>query len=273
MPGTHDSGAILDAPIPGTAKAQGLTIAQQLDIGVRYLDIRLTYVSATNSLHVFHGPIPQPYSFDDVLSTCYAFLGAHPTETIIMSIKEEVPPGTHSYPWSFEQIVADKIAAHPYQWFQENTDPFLSMVRARIVLVRRFKHGGGTAVQGIDATVWPRNKTDNAGDLLHVEDHYDLGSGILNSANYDTKFKDCFNHMIAAFNSSAPRIYLTYTSGTFMLGGVPLPGSITRLAGNINPRIRATVAPWMGKVGVIVMDYIDSGTAWEIIDTNARWTH
>ena len=47
IPGTHDSGANFDVPIlppliyvPDTSKNQDLSIRNQLNIGVRYLDIR-----------------------------------------------------------------------------------------------------------------------------------------------------------------------------------------------------------------------------------------
>ena len=44
IPGTHDSGAMYDPPnrhLIGTAKAQDMTIPQQLEEGVRSFDIRL----------------------------------------------------------------------------------------------------------------------------------------------------------------------------------------------------------------------------------------
>lgn len=40
---THDSGATVEFP-SGTAKTQNLTIAEQLNIGVRFLDIRCRHI-------------------------------------------------------------------------------------------------------------------------------------------------------------------------------------------------------------------------------------
>ena len=54
IPGTHDSGA-LHEPFPGTTKCQTLGIAQQLAIGVRFLDIRCR--SVHNAFAIYHGPV------------------------------------------------------------------------------------------------------------------------------------------------------------------------------------------------------------------------
>ncbi|OFX20893.1 MAG: hypothetical protein A2V77_24605 [Anaeromyxobacter sp. RBG_16_69_14] len=274
MPGTHDTGAILDTPgMPGTAKAQRLTIAEQLDIGVRFLDIRLHYVRALKQLWVNHGLVGQPYSFDDVLDACYTFLAAHPTETILMSIKEEVPKFDHSFPYTFEQIVADKIEQGKYRWYDLGINPYLEATRGRIVLIRRFKHGGGKQVGGIDATDWPDNETGPAGDVMNVEDYFNLGDHINDPPYYWDKIAKCTNHMWGSAISDNSLIWLTFTSGTFMHIGIPRRHSITRLAAYVNPHIRDWIelGKGMGSYGVVPMDLIDEATAFDIIDSNARW--
>src|SRR5206468_7739138 len=83
IPGTHDSGA-LSEPFPGTAKCQNNSIAQQLNDGVRYLDIRLHYNSGT-SLNTQHGIVDEGQSFDTVLTgAVLPFLASNPTECVIM---------------------------------------------------------------------------------------------------------------------------------------------------------------------------------------------
>ncbi|MEI8634170.1 hypothetical protein P4S72_23265 [Vibrio sp. PP-XX7] len=58
IPGTYDSGAMYE-PVSGTAKTQNLSIQAQLNIGVRYLDIRLRHYN--DALIVHHGSIlPAP---------------------------------------------------------------------------------------------------------------------------------------------------------------------------------------------------------------------
>ena len=66
IPGTHDSGARFDPALaPGTAKCQDLTIAQQLDAGVRFLDIRCRHIDDGFTIH--HGEVYQNINFNNVL--------------------------------------------------------------------------------------------------------------------------------------------------------------------------------------------------------------
>lgn len=272
MPGTHDSGALEEpSALRGTTQAQNLSIRNQLYVGVRFLDIRLNYKNG--ELRVNHGLIQQPDSFDRVLSYCYDFLASHPTETVVMSIKEEVPTGSHSYPWTFERIVSQKIAAQRARWYDGKTIPTLAAVRGKIVLVRRFADGKSGYSGGIDARTWPGNTTGDAGSQLHVEDHYNLGDHINDASAYEGKYRECTAHMWAAASTNPSRLYLTFTSGTFMhlFDTIPRRDSIPKLARYMNPRIRTYVTPWMGHFGTTAMDFIDAGTAREIIDTNGRW--
>lgn len=102
LPGTHDSGTY-----PGVggdiAQTQTMTIREQLDSGIRYLDIRLkyydrfalrncndTYTSANCQMLVFHGGIDMFLPFESgVLKPTLSFLKANPSETVIMRIARE----------------------------------------------------------------------------------------------------------------------------------------------------------------------------------------
>src|SRR5687767_7668450 len=56
IPGTHDSGALVE-PVSGTAKCQNLSIADQLNAGVRFLDIRCRHINDAFAIH--HGAVYQ----------------------------------------------------------------------------------------------------------------------------------------------------------------------------------------------------------------------
>ncbi|MGA0846114.1 MAG: phosphatidylinositol-specific phospholipase C domain-containing protein, partial [Luteolibacter sp.] len=77
IPGTHDSGARLE-PFPATAKCQTHTIAEQLDYGIRFLDMRCRHIGDSFAIH--HGPIYQEIFFGEVLTQVYEFLDANPSE-------------------------------------------------------------------------------------------------------------------------------------------------------------------------------------------------
>jgi hypothetical protein len=67
--GTHDSGARFDPALaPCTAKCQDLTIAQQLDAGVRFLDIRCRHIDDGFTIH--HSEVYQKINFNNVLDAC-----------------------------------------------------------------------------------------------------------------------------------------------------------------------------------------------------------
>ncbi|MEV6395683.1 phosphatidylinositol-specific phospholipase C [Streptomyces sp. NPDC051907] len=84
IPGTHDSGARFGGP---WAECQNTTIAQQLNSGVRFLDVRCRVTGDSFAIH--HGPAFQNMMFGDVLIACRDFLAARPSETVLMRVKQE----------------------------------------------------------------------------------------------------------------------------------------------------------------------------------------
>ena len=95
IPGTHNSHTHYRA-LP-SVRCQHVDVKTQLDNGIRFLDIRLQPVHATDTtkkdLYLVHGAFPVsltgPKYFEPVLETCYDFLVAHPSETILISLKRE----------------------------------------------------------------------------------------------------------------------------------------------------------------------------------------
>lgn len=84
IPGTHDSGARFGGP---WSECQNTTIAQQLDSGIRFLDVRCRVTGGSFAIH--HGVSYQNMMFGDVLVACRDFLAAHPSETVLMRVKQE----------------------------------------------------------------------------------------------------------------------------------------------------------------------------------------
>jgi len=65
IPGTHDSMALYE-PVSGTAKCQNLSLGDQLNAGVRFIDIRCRHIN--NAFAIHHGSIYENANFDDVLN-------------------------------------------------------------------------------------------------------------------------------------------------------------------------------------------------------------
>ena len=85
IPGTHNSCCVHG--ILGVGKTQELDLPDQLNAGIRFLDIRFTHYQ--DNLCVHHDVICTEKSYVDILTTCFHFLKQHPSETILMSVDDE----------------------------------------------------------------------------------------------------------------------------------------------------------------------------------------
>lgn len=255
IPGTHDSGATIE-PVSGTAKCQNLSIADQLNAGVRYLDIRCRHID--NAFAIHHGAIYQNLNFNDVLNACINFLNSHPTEAIIMSVKEEHTPSNNSR--SFEQTFDSYVQQNPGKWDLGNNIPTLGSIRGKIRLLRRFS---GSSSKGIDATAWADNTTfdiNNAAANLKVQDFYNVN-------DVNTKWTRIETLLNEAKNDTSNKLYLNYASG-YKAGVFSIP-SITTVSNSVNPKITTFFTNnTHGKFGIIPLDFIDSGRSQLIVNTN-----
>lgn len=133
IPGTHDSGSRYG----GAAIAnQVMTISQQLNAGIRYLDIRVRHID--NHFAIHHGSVYQHLNFDDVLSQTTAFLAANPSETVFMRIKEEHKPADNT------RTINETLDAYFQKYnkafkfprtFMGNKQPTLGEMRGKIVVI------------------------------------------------------------------------------------------------------------------------------------------
>lgn len=144
IPGTHDS-ATKYVQLAYFSKCQALSIGEQLEAGFRYLDIRLGdgegapllmhgFTKCKTSL--FGGAL----TLDEVLADCYAFLEAHPTETVLFAVKHEHGDSPDA---EMAGTLAETIAARPEAWLLCDTMPTLGESRGRLVLLRRWETGDG----------------------------------------------------------------------------------------------------------------------------------
>ncbi|MGN0468434.1 MAG: phosphatidylinositol-specific phospholipase C domain-containing protein [Acutalibacteraceae bacterium] len=139
MPGTHDS-ATQNVNFSAFARTQSLSIMQQLNAGVRFLDIRLkkqgnNYYSVHSVAYnnKSYGIGAQKLKADDIIAYCEEFLAGNPNETILMSVKEEESDaGTEFYTGFYNKYIKDNNL-----WFAEDRVPTLGEARGKIVLLRR----------------------------------------------------------------------------------------------------------------------------------------
>ncbi len=252
IPGTHDSGARFE-PIAGTAKCQNSTLAEQLNFGVRFLDIRCRHIN--DAFAVYHGSASQNMTFREVLDQVAGFLHANPSECVILSVKEEsTSSGTTR---TFEATFDSYVAAYPAKWSLGTSVPALGAVRGKIVLLRRFS---ATESKGINATTWPDNTTFTANNLS-VQDHYQVGDTA-------TKWSRIGNALSSAFaDTHADILHLNFASG-YKQGLYGLP-DITTVSDSINPLLAGYFSRALrGHYGCVLMDFADAKRSELIYNTN-----
>jgi 1-phosphatidylinositol phosphodiesterase len=235
--------------IGNSAQCQTLTLSEQLEKGIRFLDIRLKNIS--NKLMAYHGPVALELSFDEVFNECRAFLNAHPKESIVMSVKCEDSS-------DISVLLKAAIDSHTNLWFTENRIPKLIDMRNKIVLIRRYSLAPSQTAIGIDATHWPDNMpfthTNAAGIQFDIQDEYQ--SYLL--GQQDHKFKNyvlpCLNRAVEQGNRS--KLFLNFLSGTGGVFPVTLStGRFSSFAGT-NALMSQHISTWnTSRLGIIPIDY------------------
>ncbi len=176
LAGTHNSCA-KNVRFGYISKCQDKTITQQLNMGIRFLDIRLE--KKGNILKTVHA-VTDCYKnklktkkilFSDVVDECKAFLKENPSEAVIICVKRDDGENDKAtFEFLFEQFIKNDPV-----WYTENTIPKLSQVRGKLVLFNRFSPNENNRVfndslWGINASLWDHSGvvTDSAFSILPV---------------------------------------------------------------------------------------------------------
>ena len=253
IPGTHNSGARFE-PLAGTARCQSLTTREQLDAGVRFIDVRCRHMD--DKFSIYHGLVNQQLAFIQLLAETRDFLKSNPSECVIMSIQEEGSASGVSR--SFEATLGSYITENPGLWALDDGIPSLDQVRGKIVLLRRFR---ATAPPlGIDASNWPDNSAFTSG-IIKVQDIYRV-------RNNEERWKSFTTLLDDAGKSNPEILCINFASGTKQTFGIP---NIKSVSDDMNARIsRYFTANTRGMTGIIVMDFADAAKCALIYGTNLK---
>lgn len=137
IPGTHDSGALYGTRF---CETQSWTIAEQLNSGIRYLDIRNRRALRKFAIH--HGICFQNIYFNTVLDQVRHFLNEYAGETVIMRVKEEYTPIEGSD--SFASIWARYMDTYGDMFIRDlgTKVPTLGQVRGKVLVLRNAGFSG-----------------------------------------------------------------------------------------------------------------------------------
>ncbi|KAE8452405.1 hypothetical protein EG329_001105 [Mollisiaceae sp. DMI_Dod_QoI] len=302
IPGTHNSPTHHTA-LP-SVRCQAVNVKDQLNNGVRFLDIRVQPESPDNlsksGLILVHSAFPISLTgnkyFQDLISTVFSFLDAYPSETVIMSLKREgIGKATDQ---QLSKILHQHYATDPNRWFTDNRIPTLGETRNKVVLIRRFaiddslkgeNDGKGWA---IDAESWPDNCADGvcSSGEIRVQDFYEVAE----SENIEKKITFSIDHLARAAEASciipddmnaavaeASRqpFFMNFLTASNFWRSNCWPD---RIAAKVNPSIidhlcrkhHEPAGPGDGSCGIVVCDWVGSGGDWDlvrcIVGMNAR---
>jgi 1-phosphatidylinositol phosphodiesterase len=170
IPGTHDSCAKSNIPY---VRTQNLSITEQLEAGIRFLDLRLR-VHDDGELYLYHGGIPLNWplylKFDKVMSDVFTFMDKHgePSETVIVSINND-DYASKKPAFVFYNAVQKHIDEAPRdsngqeRWITARTTVTLGQARGKAILLRRYRADPAlpTASRiGLDLSRWWNNHPD-----------------------------------------------------------------------------------------------------------------
>jgi 1-phosphatidylinositol phosphodiesterase len=254
LPGTHDSCTAGLTPI---ASCQAWSLQDQLNHGIRYIDIRCRQIQSTFAIH--HYEVFTGLMFGDgVRDVCVDFLEANPTECIVMQIKwhewnDDNPVGT------FQQVLDGYLQGFKGFFYLDNRIPTLGEVRGKIVVVRRFDLDAGSGPRGLEPLTWQDNTTfdvtnptsENESATYHIQNQYNVPTILGNDLT--AKWNAIQALLDQAKADASDAWYINFASGSSS-GAYPYSVST-----HINPSLFNYLggAQFANRLGTLMQDFPD----------------
>ncbi|EME23664.1 phosphatidylinositol-specific phospholipase C [Rhodococcus triatomae] len=262
LPGTHDTMA---ARASVFAETQDVDLPIQLRAGVRALDIRTRHFRDVFPIH--HGLEYLDTNFTDVVVQLTDFLRDHPTEAVVMRLKEEytAAENTRSYEDTLDWYIHDNpetgVRLREHLWHADgNRFPTLGEARGKIVVIQGFDSekpfGPRWATAGMDI-----QDTYELAELRDVDRKWDLVRAQFDRAAAGDPQTFFVNHLSATGN---PVALVTGTVPVTVARGVPgTTGILTRAEDHL------TANP-TGRTGAVMADYPTPELVDELVARNFR---
>ena len=267
LPGSHNCGTKY-AALPFFSKCQSLSVGEQLEAGYRYLDVRLDGDDGALKLtHGFAECRPSAFSrralsLADVLGDCYAFLRAHPTETVLFCAKQEhgdLPVA------DLQRMLRGEIGKNEDFWLLTGEMPLLGDARGKIVLLRRWEDEAGLGAESgipfgwkdqgeVDAVPQDAEANFMPDFVLWVQDRYSYG--------VENKWEAFREGLTTGVGEDEAAVHFLSTKGTLAYGW---PYHFAR---KLNKRLLAYDLPGDGPLGWIVVDFGSARLAEHIYKVN-----
>ena len=233
MPGSHDTMALYSiADLAG--QCQSLSLHDQLNLGVRFLDIRLK--EDHDKLKAIHGFIDQKVSFETITKTIEEFIEKNPNEFIIMSVKEEADPSNSEI--SFENALKSYLKSDIYLKDTELPSK-LGDVRGKVMLLSRYENStiGVPAYAG-----WADSTSFTLPNDIYVQDTYK----IISAEQKQDEIVKCFDE---AGHALKINFLSAYRTDTFP------PSYAVSAAADINPWINEEINKYNDR-NIVLYDFV-----------------
>jgi 1-phosphatidylinositol phosphodiesterase len=228
IPGTHDTMSFYDTDYSQT---QSMALPFQLQSGIRVLDIRCRHMG--NRFRIYHGFVDQRVWFYEVLNMVAKFLEDHPSETVLMRVKEEHTPlnSNRAFEETFRKEYWEPYKKH--MWQGTSVNPTLGEMRGKIVILQDFDR---------EASINPRYGIPYSS--FEIQDYFQLDG----NADLYNKWEKVKKHLEDANSGPHDTKYMNYLSGAGLGSGgsLGLPFPYFVASGHSNPRTDAPRA-WTGK--------------------------
>ncbi|MFE9910892.1 phosphatidylinositol-specific phospholipase C [Streptomyces clavifer] len=222
IPGTHNSGARHGGL---WTACQNTTVTEQLNSGVRFLDIRCRISGDAYAIH--HGAYYQHLNFDDVLGACRDFLAQRPSETVLMRVKQEYSQESDAAFRRIFDIYLDGRGWRPLLRL-DPTLPNLGAARGKVVVLA--DNGGLPGVRYADPGVFD------------IQDDYMAEPG--------AKYPKIEAHFRRAAQQPG-KLFMNYVSTAALL---PPRWNSDRLNPQVHSFLDGTASGWTG-LGIVPLDF------------------
>ncbi|QDF64806.1 hypothetical protein FIV53_00545 [Mycoplasma nasistruthionis] len=258
IPSTHDSAMWEGSGAAWTfgwaiARTQFLNIANQLRLGIRGFDIRVS-----SNGWIYHGAAASTLSFEEFLKQVSAFLVQHPKETVVIKVKDEnMDVDNTSQAASAKRNYENALAKYRNFLFNPNgAEPWnldyrLSNLRGKMVIVNHWHHLVSTSRVG----------GFKFGDYInrhqHVQDEY--------NAPVNEKIEKAQRMFGYSNEDHSNKLYLNFLSKAGGFGSHP-----DNFAREINPKINKYLNEHQEykKLGMVFMDFPGPSLVEAIFKTN-----
>lgn len=270
VPGSHDAAT---SSATSLAKTQNKTIAEQLELGVRALDLR---PSATDNLEIKHGSVGTGVTLAQAIESMKTYLEKNPTEFIYATIHlEGSTDESKTKNWSNKVYALVKAAVDGgYALDALSKDAKLDVYKGKIIFIYRDDLTGDNRIYNAAKVAWNDNiartvkvRDTNGNEindfLISYQDIYessDLDENTGGISGYfaqkggvksdDAKVSMVKKYIDDATGSNDQRLIFNFASYS--------GGFVSDRAKAIMPSVNSYIVSKNNRLGVILADFVDA---------------